>query len=73
LAKEPQYRAREEPTSPLQHQCEIVEIIGPYKNTDLLLFLEELHERLVPEVEKGQVGDHLPIYIPPFPCSHSMF
>ncbi|XP_051548037.1 uncharacterized protein LOC127437256 [Myxocyprinus asiaticus] len=40
----------------LLHNCEI----GPY-NTDHLL--EDLHERLVPEVERGQVGDHLPIYV----------
>ncbi len=34
--------------SALLHKCEI---------------LEELHERLVPEVERGQVGDHLSIYV----------
>ncbi len=34
--------------SALLHKCEI---------------LEDLHQRLVPEVERGQVGDHLPIYV----------
>lgn len=43
----------------LLHKCEI----GPYNTDRLLLFLEDLHERLVPEVEMGQVGDHLPIYV----------
>ncbi|XP_051543561.1 uncharacterized protein LOC127434686 [Myxocyprinus asiaticus] len=43
----------------LLHKCEI----GPYNTDLLLLFLEDLHERLVPEVERGQVGDHLPIYV----------
>ncbi len=33
--------------SALMHKCEI---------------LEDLHQRLVPEVERGQMGDHLPIY-----------
>ncbi len=32
-------------------------VIGPYNTDRLLLFLEDLHERLVPEVERGQVGD----------------
>ncbi len=36
-------------------------VIGPYNTDPLLLFLEDLHERLVPEVERGQVGD-LSIY-----------
>ncbi|RXN26514.1 hypothetical protein ROHU_036474 [Labeo rohita] len=43
----------------LLHKCQI----GPYNTDRLLLFLEDLHERLVPEVERGQVGDHLPIYV----------
>ncbi len=34
--------------SALLHKCEI---------------LEDLHQRLVPEVERGQVGDHLSIYV----------
>ncbi len=37
-------------------------VIGPYNTDRLLLFLEDLHERLVPEVERGQVGD-LSIYV----------
>ncbi len=37
-------------------------VIGPYNTDCLLLFLEDLHERLVPEVERGQVGD-LSIYV----------
>ncbi len=37
-------------------------VIGPYNTNRLLLFLEDLHERLVPEVERGQVGD-LSIYV----------
>ncbi len=37
-------------------------VIGPYNTDCLLLFLEHLHERLVPEVERGQVGDLL-IYV----------
>ncbi|XP_039598918.1 uncharacterized protein LOC120521189 [Polypterus senegalus] len=43
----------------LLHKCQI----GPYNTDRRLLFLEDLHERLVPEVERGQVGDHLPIYV----------
>ncbi|XP_032365422.1 uncharacterized protein LOC116680796 [Etheostoma spectabile] len=43
----------------LLHKCEI----GPYNTDRLLLFLEDLHQRLVPEVERRQVGDHLPIYV----------
>ncbi|XP_073761989.1 uncharacterized protein [Danio rerio] len=43
----------------LLHKCQI----GPYNTDRLLLFLEDLHERLVPEVERGQVGDHLPVYV----------
>ncbi|XP_051575674.1 uncharacterized protein LOC127453390 [Myxocyprinus asiaticus] len=43
----------------LLHKCEI----GPYNTDHLLLFLEDLHERLVPEVERAQVGDHLPVYV----------
>ncbi|KAJ8346955.1 hypothetical protein SKAU_G00283560 [Synaphobranchus kaupii] len=34
----------------LLHKCEI----GPYNTDRLLLFLEDLHERLVPEAERGQ-------------------
>ncbi|XP_051538153.1 uncharacterized protein LOC127431665 [Myxocyprinus asiaticus] len=34
----------------LLHKCEI----GPYNTDHLLLVLEDLHERLVPEVERGQ-------------------
>ncbi|XP_048826950.1 uncharacterized protein LOC125704854 [Brienomyrus brachyistius] len=45
--------------SALLHKCQI----GSYNTDRLLLFLEDLHERLVPEVERGQVGDHLPIYV----------
>ncbi len=37
-------------------------VIGPYNTDCLLLFLEDLHERLVPEVERGQMGD-LSIYV----------
>ncbi len=37
-------------------------VIGPYNTDCLLLFLEDLHKRLVPEVERGQVGD-LSIYV----------
>ncbi len=37
-------------------------VIGPYNTDRLLLFLEDLHERLVPEVERGQLGD-LSIYV----------
>ncbi len=54
-------------------------VIGPYNTDCLLLFLEDLHERLVPEVEKGTGGrpvnicDHMgQCGIPPFPCSHSL-
>ncbi|KAJ8332309.1 hypothetical protein SKAU_G00426640 [Synaphobranchus kaupii] len=35
----------------LLHKCEF----GPYNTDRLLLFLEDLHERLVPEAERGQV------------------
>lgn len=39
------------------HKCEI----GPYNTNRLLLFLEELHERLVPEADRGLDG--LPTYV----------
>ncbi len=37
-------------------------VIGPYNTDRLLLFLEDFHKRLLPEVEMGQVGDML-IYV----------
>ena len=43
----------------LLNKCEI----GPYNTDRLLLFLEDLHQRLVPEVERGHVGDHLSTYV----------
>ncbi len=54
-------------------------VIGPYYTDCLLLFLEDLHERLVPEVERGQVG-HLSMYgitwdnvaLHHSQCSHSL-
>ncbi len=39
--------------SALLNKC----VIGPYNTDHLLLFLKDLYERLVPEVEGGQVGD----------------
>ncbi len=40
-----------------------IPIIGPYKTERLVTFLDALYRDLIPEQERGQIGDDLPKYV----------
>ena len=40
-----------------------IPIIGPYNTERLVTFLDTLYRDLIPEPERGQIGDDLPKYM----------
>ncbi len=40
-----------------------IPIIGPYNTERLVIFLDALYRDLIPEQERGQIGDDLPKYV----------
>ncbi len=51
--------------------------IGPYNTERLLLFLDDLHQQLVPEAEREQVGGNKRTFVfvwdnVPFTCNHKL-